>query len=226
MGRVKFTVAEGDWLVSLLNERIEGYQSDTSTKYVAAAKAARQAFQWGEGSFLNPFQKALCTGCVNVALDVSYQNIHAKNAVDLLHADVAERAAMTTIDMGKDILQKLGYEKKTRYPSYDYSFRYRDCLQAIDKLKEADTICLSHVQNNVYKINFIYKGVEQFQWEMSHSLSLSDIRFYPLRPGEFGEFARKYSMVSGRSSAVALVAGTDCSWYPDNVLEFFNQLLN
>ncbi|WP_147425553.1 hypothetical protein [Mucilaginibacter gracilis] len=165
------------------------------------ARSCREKVLGQDAVFFGPKQAALCTGCVNEQMDQYYKDLTVQIAHDLLQLSAEQKYFTEQIDMGKDMLIKLGYDRRTYLPTYNYEVRYRNTLAAIEKIRSAEEIFLSQSGDHVYKIGFVTKGQEVFTWRLNHDLSVHDISTFSKNASEIRDYRKGFLMIANRESS-------------------------
>jgi hypothetical protein len=222
--KVTFTPDEKLWLIHLLDNRLlqHSYSQGVPEKVIRATKNIRSKLL--EATIfvcLSSSENAVSTGCINEQLAAFYKDVSVNEAYDLLNMTAEQKYLTEKIDMGKDMLYKLGYDRNTRFPEYDYRVRYRDILSAIDKIKQAEQICISKTSDQVYKIGFVTQQQETFSWDLYYNPSLHDVRTYAKTPEQIKAIKKSFTLVTNRFNAANLLASSD---YLSS--RFFKALLN
>lgn len=225
--KINFTQPEKTWLLHLLDNRIFQLLNSTMSaeKILRPFKSSRsKLIAAKEIVELSGFETALCSGCINEPMEGFYREIQVKNAYDVLTMTAEQNYLAGMIDMGKDMLYKLGYARNTRFPEYNYEARYRNTLKAIEKLKHAKDVCISRSGDHVYKIGFLTSENEVFVWETSYDLGVYDVCI-ALKSAEQIEVIKKsFSLVTGRMVASSLLhADVETT---DSSAQFFKAILN
>ncbi len=224
--KISFTKAEKAWLIQLLDNRLFVYRYDKGVpeRIVALAISCREKLLGQDAVFFGPKQAALCTGCLNEQMDQYYQDLTVQTAHDLLQLSAEQKYFTEQIDMGKDMLIKLGYDRRTYLPTYNYEVRYRDTLAAIEKIRSAEEVFLSQSGDHLYKIGFVTKGQEVFTWRLNHDLSVHDISTVSKNASKIRDFRKGFLMIANREKAVELLTKYPYTGY--NSSAFFRKLLN
>lgn len=224
--KITFSAPEKQWLIQLLDNRlfVYSYSKGVPVKVIEMAKVCRRKLLEADTVLFSPKQAALCTGCLNEQLDHYFKELTIKAAQDLLNLSAEQKYIADQIDMGKDLLVKLGYEKRTHFPTYNYQVRYRQTLEAIDKIRDAKDIYLSKTSDRVYKIGFVTQDQEVFSWELSYDLSVHDISTFPKDAKGIEDHRKNFMMSTSKERALELL--TEFPYPGHNATAFFKTLLN
>jgi hypothetical protein len=224
--KITFTQPEKTWLLHLLDNRIFQLSNSrvSAEKVIKAARSSRSKLLIAENVIhFTPFETALCTGCINEQMRTYYEGLQFKNVYDLLALNPEQKYLLEKIDMGKDMLFKLGYDRKTRFPEYNYEVRFRDTLLAIEKIRQAKEVCISRSGDHVYKIGFITAQNEVFTWRTSYDLGVHDVCTASKSTEQVNAIKKNFSLVTGRGAA-ALLLHADNKHDPS--ARFFKAILN
>ncbi|MFF5383003.1 hypothetical protein [Pedobacter suwonensis] len=130
MKSIIFSEAELSWLVDLLKERLVFFSSG-NIKNKKRHKHTLMALEIvGKGSAdLNLELRKVIYSCINGKLSRLFEQINVATP-NPDATDSGLNDSYTTIDMGLDVLTKLGYQRLKYHQKYDFSRRYRDLIPA------------------------------------------------------------------------------------------------
>jgi hypothetical protein len=225
--KITFTTDEKTWLIHLLDNRLllHSHSHGIPEKVIKATRSVRsKLLETVNAVYLSPYENALSTGCVNEQLTAFYADLKIKDAYDLLKMTSEQKYLAEKIDMGKDMLYKFGYDRNTRFPEYDYQIRYRHTLSAIEKIRQAEQICISKTSEQVYKIGFVTPQQEIFTWDLCHNPNIHDIGVSPKSPEQIKAIKKSFTMVTNKAGATALLTSNGTGGYES--LRFFKAILN
>jgi hypothetical protein len=225
--KITFTTDEKTWLIHLLDNRllVHSHSQWIPEKVIKATRNVRsKLLETVDVVYLSSYENALSTGCINEQLSAFYTDLKIKDAYDLLRMTNEQKYLAEKIDMGKDMLYKLGYDRNTRFPEYDYHVRYRNTLSAIEKIRLAEQVCISKTREQVYKIGFVTPQQEIFTWDLCHNPNIHDIDVFPKSPEQIKAIKRSFTMVTNKAGASALLTDNEARSYES--LRFFKAILN
>lgn len=132
MKNIILSETELSWLVGLLKERLVFFSSGNiknQRRHKDTLMALDMVSQGSAGLALELNLKRVINSCINGRLSVLFEQIDgAIPNSDSFDSNLND--AHTTIDMGLDVLTKLGYQRLKYHQKYDFSRRYRDLIPA------------------------------------------------------------------------------------------------
>jgi hypothetical protein len=228
MKNISFTAEEAEWLTKLLLQRISLYVDIPKVKPTIIDHCISAILKLEEKLTvkLKDWERTVCASVINEDLPTYEKQINVTDAFSLVCMTADQRTMLYYIDMGKTILKKIHKPKQEALPDYNFNSLYRNQYELLSKLKSCDLIYISKTDgNNVYKIGFVYKGIEASVYELSQQINPGDLAFYTLNMDAIQYGRRSFSMVTDRSEAFNLLSRCDDHKYPANQLTFFKQLL-
>ena len=243
MKQIIFTKDERAILQGFLEKRLDYYRKylneigliDRAGKrsfdsfYIKPLLSALEKILNQESAFFDSKEKLVFISCINEHFDDVFNELKLPTALAWLTISDKQRTNIIQLDTYKDILQKSGYySKKHSFIRYDTEFRYRNILAIVEKMRRSDIIFLSQVgQGYFYKIAFVCNNEEYFPFELSHQISLRDIKFIPFYGQTLESIASKnFSLTTTKSKAKELISTCEPLHYPEGVLDFMKELLS
>jgi len=211
----------------LLDNRLlqHRYSHGIPVKVVNATRNVRRKLLLDLASvYFGEYENAVATGCINEQIDGFYADLKVDKAFDLLNLDSEQAYLTRMIDMGKDMLYQLGYDRNTSFPKYNYQVRYRDTLAAINKMKQAPEICISRTGGDVYKIGFVTAQLEIFTWKMKDEPGVHDLSLFARTPDQARAIKKGFELVTDRCQAAILLNRMEET--SGGSLGFFKAILN
>ena len=229
MKNISFTAEEAEWLTKLLLQRISLYADIPAlkNKYIDACISTTLKLEEKLTVKLNEWERTMCASVISEHLPTYQKQINVTDVFSLVCMTADQKTMLYHMDMGKTILKKLHKPKQEGLPDYNFNSFYRDKYEVLSKLKSCDLIYISKTDgNNVYKIGFVYKGIEASVYELSQQINPEDLAFYTLNMDAMQYGISSFSVVTDRSEAFNLLSRCDDHKYPANQLTFLKQLLS
>jgi hypothetical protein len=169
-------------------------------------------------------EKLICRSCINEHILEFNNKFDFEEPLDWLSLSNERKEIVNRIDLSHDILLKCkAKDKKLR--SFNTKFRFRNTLDALERLKKSETIFLSGL-NDVYKIAFVNEDAF-LTFELKSSISIYEIKFSAYAGKSIADYGKQYfSLTTDKEHAKKLLSTCDPKYYPSGVLEFISAVLN
>lgn len=201
----------------------------TKTKISTTYLKVLDKVKAGEAVGYSVKEKSFFIRCANECLEDLNKKSSILNASDWLSLSNEQLSVILKIDTCKDILTKCGYYKrKGALHRFNNTFRYRNVLSTIEKIRSSDTILLSKIgPNNFDKIAFINNRSEYFVFHFENQIHWHKMQFFSFNKSSPEEFARRqFSMITNKENAKNLLNKSERMFYQNEVFECVDNLLN
>jgi len=230
MKKLQLTIDERNWLLPLLNERMETLLTDAfeaPAHHLDNLDAAIKKVLTDLNLHLKTWEKIMISSCVNEHLSMLNLMIDKPDAYSLLNCDGVTRRTLEEIDNAYNILSKLENGKYKKASMFKERISYAEYFEMLAKLRGAEMIYLSG-SNDVspYKIAFVYNKKEYCQFELRQNIDLHSINFGPLKDDAIKYGRTYFQEVLTRKQAFESLSRFNDSDYREGQLPFLLELLN
>lgn len=234
MKPIQLSADEKEFLLPYVQARLttlSEISSNPPKKNINALQAIVKKLSDTSDHTYSPFEKPLCCACIKDKFkSLSAEVLPLTSGYKWLQITDNQRIAMARVDIAKSILQKFG-EYKIRKGGRTHTVIprfYSKGFDAIEKLKKSDIIYLTHSDSNGYrKIGFVYNTTEFTTFELRHQVAPLEIDFGNLKGTNAHEYGQlHFSMVANREEARNIFNRLGHAEYPEDVISFFQTILN
>lgn len=174
-------------------------------------------------------EKIACIICANEHYEEVKKQLNLPNFMSWLTINEKQLYIIEELDDCKDILLKCGYFNKKEYLyEHNKTFRYKNILNAIQRLRLSERIFLSNAgEGNHYKIAFICDNNEYAIFELKWPISWREIEFSKLGEDKPENYVpKRFSQLTTKQKAKEILQKCDKKNYPDGVLDIMVNLLS
>lgn len=240
MKAISFNQEQKEILINLLQKRLDFWkqefkEQDGSIKkqlekmHIIPVISALDKLSNQISFTLSPDEKVECISCVNEDYYQTKSLLNLPTPLSWLIISDEQLKIISRLDNFNDILLKCGYfNTKTNLSDHRKKFRYKYVLDAIQRLKDAESVFLSKTGNaDYYKIAFICNNDEYSTFELKMPISWSEIEFTKFGNDKPADYVpTRFSILTTKQKAKELLLSCESQNYPKGVLEAVKYLLS
>jgi hypothetical protein len=230
MKKLQLTTTERNWILPLLNERMETFKEGefkVPAKYISNLESVTAKVSTGSNMELKQWERIMICSCTNEKLSV-LNILHDEVGIDdLTDAYGTLKRELSEIDTAYSILDKVEKGRYKRAPGFKERTSYAEYLERIEKLKRSEIIYLSGSNGlSPYKIAFVHNESEFCTFELRHKIDLPSISFGQLKEDAI-QYGRKFfQRVLTREQAFQNLSQFSASDYQEGQFPFLLEMLN